>query len=167
MQVTDSWNKGLQRRESGKTVLYPQLVIGKTTVRRSGATVWRFGAWWFFCWRVSWAACRVVCNLVVYCVVVLLVEMERMATIYWWPRGVTSGFVFLDACIYFWIFLRGEKIGATIFQGRNGCSPLCFCYSFSISSVVDVFWHFLWISLRNLGRYSQHLIFFNTYERTN
>jgi hypothetical protein len=29
MWVPGSWNKCLQRRESGKTVHYPQLVIGK------------------------------------------------------------------------------------------------------------------------------------------
>jgi hypothetical protein len=27
---------------------------------------------------------------------------------------------------YFWIFLRGEKLGATLFQGGNGCSPMLF-----------------------------------------
>ncbi len=25
---------------------------------RLAATVWRFGTWWFFCWRGSWTACR-------------------------------------------------------------------------------------------------------------
>ncbi len=42
---------------------------------------------------------------------VLLVVMEWMATI---TDDPAQG--------YFWIFLQGEKFGATIFQGGNGCS---------------------------------------------
>jgi len=32
----------------------------------------------------------------------------------------------VNAWGYFWIFLRGEKFGATLFQGGNGCSPMLF-----------------------------------------
>ena len=55
-----------EHRESNLTVLCPlgwkwvacEATGGWTTVRRLAATVWRFGTWWFFCWRGSWTACR-------------------------------------------------------------------------------------------------------------
>ncbi len=39
---------------------------------------------------------------------------------------------------YFWIFLQGEKFGATIFQGGNGCSLKVYLHAKMPAAFVSV-----------------------------
>ncbi len=102
--------RGLEWRESYKTVLCLQLVIsglqghwGKTTVRRLGATVWRFGVWWFFCWRWSWRACQGAFWFVIW---------------WWWSGRLVTAWGYFGI---FRIFLWGEKNLVNCFLlGGNG-----------------------------------------------
>ncbi len=68
---------------------------GKTTVLRPAATVWGFGAWWWF--RGSWVACW----------------SAFWFVIWWWWSGRLP--LLVTAWGYFGIFLRGEKFWRTIF----------------------------------------------------
>ncbi len=115
MQVRGSWNKCLQCRESGKTVLYPQLVIGKTTVWRPGATVWRSGAWWFFCWRGNWTAC---------CSSFWFVTWWSIAWwfFWWWWSGQAP--LLVTPRGYFWIFSPRRKIWGNRFPRWKWTSRL-------------------------------------------
>jgi hypothetical protein len=74
------------RNEESLIRLYsiPRWWLGEktTTVQRPGATIWRSGAWRFFCWRWSWAACHSAFWFVI------LVVME-------WTAAITGG-LFLD-----------------------------------------------------------------------
>ncbi len=90
---------GPEWREPNKAVHCLQLAmisgLGKTTVRRLAATVWRFGAWWY---RGSWIAC----------------QCASWFVILWWWSGRPP--LLVTTWSYFRIFLWGEKICWTVFD---------------------------------------------------
>ncbi len=107
---------------------------GRTTVQSPGATVWRSGVWWFFCWRGSWTACHSAFWFVTWWFY------------WWWWSGRLP--LLVATWSYFWIFLWREIFGEPFSRAEKDVLfyslfywKLKFCFSIlKINCKVSVTW---------------------------